>query len=109
MDDLSPFLFSVVPLVLVWFLHRRFGRPSRHPLWPAFNATAGAALFILAGTAGYNLSMPDAAVAGTPWTNTVIWWEVGVGIALLPIATYYWHKGLRALGPDSPGSVRTAR
>jgi hypothetical protein len=110
MDEMLPFLFFVVPLVaLVWFLHKRFGRRASHPLWPAFNATAGAAIFIVAGTVGYNLNAADAAAAGTPWSSTVIWWELGVGIALLPVARHYWRKGLRSLRLDSPGSVRTAR
>ena len=54
-------------------------------------------MFLAAGIAGYNLNVPDAAAAGTPWSGTLLWWEVGVGLALLPVATYYWRKGLRSL------------
>jgi len=110
MEELLPFLIVVAPLAaLAWFLHKRSGRRASHPLWPAFNATAGAAVFIVAGAAGYDLNAPDAAAAGTPWSGTVIWWEVGVAIALLPLAAHCWRKGLRSLSPGSPGSVPTAR
>jgi hypothetical protein len=109
MDDLMPFLIVVAPLIAsAWFLHKRFGRRASHPLWPAFSATAGAAMHIVAGTAGYNLNALDAAAAGTPWSSTVIWWEVGVGIALLPVASHCWRKALRSLSLDSPGRARTA-
>ena len=105
MDDLIPFLVVVGPLsVLGWFLHRRSPRRANHPLWPAFNATAGAAILILAGTTGYNLNVPDAARDGTPWANTVLWGELGIGLALVPVAVYYWRKGLRL---QSPAGLRT--
>ena len=107
MEDLIPFLIVVAPLAaLGWLLHKRSGRRGSHPLWPAFSATAGATMLGLAGAMGYNLSTLDAAAAGTPWAGTVIWWEVGVGIALLPVAAHCWRKGLRLLSLDSPGSVR---
>lgn len=96
MDELLPFLTVSVPLAaLAWIVHRRFGPRESHPLWPAFNATAGAAALIVAGTTGYNLNMLDRAAAGTPWAGAVIWGEVGIGLALLPVAAYYWRKGLR--------------
>ena len=66
MDDLIPLLVVVGPVsALAWFMHRRSAAGADHPLWPAFNATAGAAILILAGTTGYNLNMPDAARDGT--------------------------------------------
>jgi len=83
MDELMPFLTWAVPFAaLGWLLHRRFGRQeNHHPLWPAFNATAGAAALMLAGITGYNLNALDAVAAGTPWSG--------------------WRKGLRAPIPDT--------
>jgi len=105
-----PFLFVVAPLTaLAWFLHRRSRHRGEHPLWPAFSATAGAAIHLFAGAVGYNLNALDANAAGTPWSDTVIWWEVAVGLALLPVAAYCWHKGLRTLEPDPAGKVHMAR
>jgi len=106
MDDVLPFLAFGVPLAaLARFLHKRPRHRGKHPLWPALGATSGAALLIVAGAAGYNLDTLDANAAGTPWSATVIWWEVGLGIALLPVAAYCWRKGLRSLEPDAARSV----
>jgi hypothetical protein len=60
------------------------------------NTTAAAVVFIVAGTTGYNLNALDAAAAGTPWAGTVLWVEVGIGLALLPVAGYYWRRSLRS-------------
>jgi hypothetical protein len=65
------------------------------------------AVHLVAGLTGYNLSAADANVAGTHWTSTVIWWEVGVGLALLPLATHYWLEGVRSLSPGSEYAART--
>ena len=110
MEDIIPFLVFVVPLAAsAWFLNKRSRHRGTHPLWPALGATTGATLLMVAGAVGYNLHALDANAAGTPWSGTVIWWEVGLGIALLPVAAYCWRKGLRSLGPDSASSVRMAR
>jgi tellurite resistance protein TehA-like permease len=110
MDELMPFLIVAAPLIaLGWFLHRRSSHRGKHPLWPAFSATAGVAVFLFAGAVGYNLNAADANAAGTPWSGKVIWWEVAAGIALLPLTAYCWEKGLRSLEPDSAGKVRMAR
>jgi hypothetical protein len=29
--------------------------------------------------------------------TAVIWWEVGVGLALVPIAAYFWRAGWHSL------------
>ena len=96
MEELAPFLVVVVPLAaLSWFLGRRSGRRAHNPLWSAFTATSG-----------YNLNAPDAAAAGTPWSGRVLWWEVGVGVALVPVAAQFWRRGIRSF---SPGSLRGTR
>jgi hypothetical protein len=94
-----------VPLVVVvtfvvawaWFLRERSGGRAWSPLWLAFSATALAALFLGAGTIGYILSKRDRFMAGTSWSETVLWWEVGVGVALIPLAVYFWRRGLRSI------------
>jgi drug/metabolite transporter (DMT)-like permease len=110
MGELMPFLIVAAPLMaLAWFLHRRSSHRGKHPLWPAFSAAAGAVMFLFAGAVGYKLNAADANAAGTPWSGTVIWWEVAAGIALLPVTAYCWNKGLRSLEPDSAGKIRLAR
>ena len=54
MDELMPFLIVAAPLIaLAWFLHRRSSHRGKHPLWPAFSATAGVAMFLFAEAVGY--------------------------------------------------------
>ena len=67
------------------------GNPKR----AAFTVTAIAALYICSGLAGYTLSRHARFVAGTAWSDSVIWSEVAVGIALLPLAVYFWRKAIR--------------
>jgi hypothetical protein len=110
MDELMPFLAFTVPVTAVaWWLHRRSPDRGKHPLWPAFSATAVAAIHLVAGAAGYNLNALDANAAGTRWSDTMIWWEVVTGIALLPLTAYYWRKGIRSFEPKSAGKLHLAR
>jgi hypothetical protein len=69
----------------------------RSPIFNALSLTAAATLFLVTGSIGYTLSKHDRFVAGTPWSPSVIWWQVGVGVALLPVAAYFWMRGLRSL------------
>jgi hypothetical protein len=69
----------------------------RSPIFNALSLTAASVLFVVTGGIGYTLSKHDRFVAGTPWSPTVIWWQVGVGIALLPLAVYFWRRGIRSL------------
>lgn len=67
----------------------------------AFTFTACALLFVGAGAMGYNLSRHEAFVAGTAWTGHVLWWEVGMGVAAVPLALYFWRRALRSLARES--------
>lgn len=97
MDDLVPFIVVVGPLAaLTWWLGRRADRRSQHPLWPPLFWTVAAAIFVMAGTFGYNLNTADAMAAGRHWSDSVIWWELGVGLALVPFMAYSWRKGIRS-------------
>lgn len=70
--------------------------PSKH-FSRAFTFGACAAMFIVAGLSGYNLSRHSRFVAGTPWSDAVIWWEVALGIAALPLAAYFARLANRAV------------
>ena len=104
-------LIAIVPLAafvgLWWFtFHKASGGRIWSPLWMAFSATAGAILFIVAGALGYTLNRHDRFVAGTAWSDSVIWWQVAVGLALVPLAAYLWRIGLRSFGPASRAELR---
>jgi hypothetical protein len=89
-----------------WFLYKSSRGRMWSPLWMAFSATAAAALFIGAGAIGYTLSKRDRFVAGTAWSDSVIWWQIGVGLALLPLAVYLSRKGARSLTPNPRAELR---
>ena len=69
----------------------------RSPIFNALSFTAGAVLFLTTGVMGYTLSRHDAFVAGTRWTGGVIWTQVLVGLALVPLAAFFWRRGLALL------------
>lgn len=70
---------------------RLYGRWS--PPWLAFMTTALSVVFLIAGSIGYFLDKRERFFAGSAWSETVIWWQVGVGIVLVPIAAYFWRRG----------------
>jgi hypothetical protein len=69
----------------------------RSPIFNALSLTAAAALFLVTGLIGYTLSKHDRFVAGTPWSPSVIWWQVAIGAALLAAAVWFWRAGWRGL------------
>lgn len=79
-----------------WFQYRLSGGRMWTPLWLAFSATAASILFIVAGAIGYNLDKHSSFIARTPWSPTVIWWEVGVGLVLAVLSAALWQRGLRS-------------
>lgn len=99
----------LIPLALIavffagwhWFLHRASRGRMWSPLWMAFSATAVAMLFIGAGAIGYALGAQERLVEGTAWSDQVIWWQVGVGVAFVPLAALLWRIGLRSLSRTS--------
>jgi hypothetical protein len=98
MEQLIP--VSVLTAVLAawaWFLHRRSKGRIWTSLWTAFSLGALSALFILSGILGYVLSRRARFLADTTRSDTVIWWQVWVGLALVPFAMFLWRRGLRRL------------
>ena len=102
-DSLSPSLFlGAVIVVLIgwsWLFHFWSNSPSarrsRSPLWLGFTATAGSALFLIAGIIGFDLSKRSRFFTGTAWTEGVIWRQVVVGLVLVPVAIYLLRRGVR--------------
>ena len=94
-------VLALLAFLAAWnlFLYKQSGRRAWSPLWMAFSATFAAILFIGAGSAGYTLDrfILDRFVTGTAWSDSVIWWQVWVGLAVLPVAAYLWRRGLRSL------------
>ena len=94
-------IVAIVGFVAVWtwFLHRLSGRRMWSPLWLAFSTTAVAILFLVAGSAGYTLSRHVRFANGTAWSNSVIWWQVWVGLLAAGLAAVFWSTALRSLRP----------
>ena len=91
------FVVGVIVVVLVWnaFIYKQSAGRGWSPLWMAFNSTAVAGLFLIAGLVGYTLDRHDRFVRHTAWTGQVIWSQVGVGLVAAVLAAYFWRQGLR--------------
>ena len=91
-------VLAIVALVAsgTWFQYRLSGRRLYTPLWIAFSMTATALVLLTAGISGYTLSRHDQFVAGTAWSDSIIWSQVGFGVVLIPVAVFFWRKGLRS-------------
>jgi hypothetical protein len=79
---------------------------------PFMNAlTAGAIGLVCLGTgvAGYPIGR-HARFVGAPWTDTVIWWQVGLGSLLLAVAVHFAREAHRKYGAvQSRAGVRATR
>jgi hypothetical protein len=103
MESLLAYLFvgAVIVILIAWSWHFHFwsnsptARRSRSPLWLGFTTTATSALFLIAGIIGLNLSKRSRFFADTAWTDGVIWWQVVVGLVLVPLAIYLLRRGSR--------------
>jgi len=67
------------------------------PIWGAFTATTVSVVYLLAGFSGYHLNRRARFLADAAWSDSIIWWEVGAGAAVIPIAIYFWRKGAREI------------
>lgn len=103
MERFQAYLFIAVVLAaaVAWSWHYHFwsnsptARRSRSPLWLGFTTTSASALFLLAGVTGYDLSRRNRFFTGTAWAEGVIWPQVVVGLALVPVAIYLLRRGAR--------------
>ena len=99
MPDQLTFILFVASLLAgsSYLLYLQSGRRNWSPLWLAFGATAAAMLFTITGIIGYTLSRHERFSAGTPWSGTVIWWQIWVGLAAAVVAGFAWRRGLRGI------------
>lgn len=103
MASLLPYLFvgGVILVLIAWSWHFDFwsnsptARRSRSPVSLGFTATAASALFLIAGILGLNLRDRGVFSNTDAWTDGVIWWQVMVGLALVPLAVYLLRRGAR--------------
>ena len=78
-----------------WFQYRLSRGRMWTPLWMAFSTTATSILFIVAGTLCFNLSRHARFQDGSAASPDVIWWEVGIGVALAALSMLFWRRGIR--------------
>ena len=94
--SVMPFLIVVASLAAFqWWMYRLGGRRMQSPLWYAFTTTAAAALFLISGSVGYTLRKGLPLFAAARWSDGVIWSQVGVGLAFVPVAVFCWRKAIR--------------
>jgi len=83
----------VAVLVLATRLHSRAwpGRPG----WQyqrVFSVGFGGLLFLVSGLIGWDLQYSHGWFQGTKWVDAPIWWEIGVGTALLLLAVFWARR-----------------
>jgi hypothetical protein len=66
------------------------GRPG-YEYQRVFSAGAAGLLFTIAGMSGCELRKSYRFVNGTRWADSPIWWQIGVGAALLLLA-FVWAR-----------------
>jgi hypothetical protein len=97
--DLVLTIAMIATLTAWWWFGLLPFHGTRNSLWMAFSTTGVSALCLVSGIVGYDLSRHSRFVAHTSWSPTVIWWEIATGVALAPVAAYFWRKGLRSPRP----------
>ena len=100
--------YELVALIGMMLATIAIGVKLRFWSWPArpgreyqrvFSAAAAGLLFLVAGLVGWDLSSSHGWFQGTRWVDGPIWWQVGMGTALLLLASY-WAR--RVPLPPSP-------
>jgi hypothetical protein len=56
------------------------------------STTAAGLLFFVSGTIGWDLSNSHGFFKGTRWVDGPIWWQMGLGAALLLLATFWARR-----------------
>ena len=76
----------------------------------AIGATALGLFFIVPGALGCRLHKSDFSVVScAPWSDTVLWPEVGFGVAVLMVAAYLWRRAILSTRGAEPTSGLSAR
>lgn len=94
--------FVVGSLVALVALASWLGHRSRlydwNPVRMAFTSTAFSLLFAVSGSIGLRLSKPPRFVEGATWDERLIWSQIALGLALVPIAVFFWRQAARDVG-----------
>jgi hypothetical protein len=78
---------------------------GRNPFQIALGATACALLLIVTALLGCSLEKSNSTfVKCAPWSETVLWTRVWIGVALLLFAGVFWRRAIRSVA--APGSDR---
>jgi uncharacterized membrane protein (UPF0136 family) len=72
-----------------------------HPLHAAFTLTTFGSLLLVGGALGYTFKKSNWYFMAGTWSDSVVWWEIGYGMAALAISAYFWRKGLATTTPAS--------
>ena len=73
--------------------HRRtWSSRPRHEYQRVFSVAAFGLWFTVAGAIGWDLRHAHGFVPGRPWVDPPIWWQLGLGIALLAVAVFLARK-----------------
>ena len=95
------YLAAFIAVLAAWsyYFHGWSGSRSaqkvRGPLWGGFTATAASGLFLVSGFIGWKLNMHGQLFSKTEWTDSVVWSQVVLGLALIPLAAYLLRRGAR--------------
>lgn len=68
---------------------------KQSPQAAAFSTTFFAALFIVSGVIGFGLQKGPALFSDARWAGSVIWPQLWLGLALVPVALVCWRRALR--------------
>jgi hypothetical protein len=79
----------------LWFQHRLAKGREWSPLWLAFSSTFAAALCLISGSMGFRLDRRASFLAGSRWSDTVVWSEIAIGVAFAALAVFYWRRAIR--------------
>ena len=85
-------LFAAAVAAIVLSMRFRLWAPIWQPKYAyqrVFTSGAAGLLFLVSGGIGWRISRHEAFVAGTRWTDGPIWWQVGIGLALLTLAAFW--------------------
>lgn len=104
------YLFVAIGVAVTIAVSRRVhGRRSRSPLWGGFTLTAASALFLVSGLMGFNLDQRVRFASGSAWSDGPIFWQLVVGLVLVPFAVHFLRRGIRDLKQQSNAARRPMR